>query len=114
SSRDEMAKYRAVGLRPRPASWGKMNHIQWLRFEPSRSSWRAISRSFSCASTKRGSLYGSVTPVPWPWGSWRKRAAPALLIGREQPRQYIEEDHHWSGHQREGNQAQAHDGRVDA
>ena len=28
----------AVGDRPRAFNWGKMNHIQWLRFRPSRNS----------------------------------------------------------------------------
>jgi hypothetical protein len=27
-----------MSLLPRPASWGKMNHIQWLRFRPARNS----------------------------------------------------------------------------
>ena len=41
SSRPEMAYRCAVWLRPSPATWGKTNHIQWVRFRPSRSSLRA-------------------------------------------------------------------------
>jgi hypothetical protein len=33
------AKRRAISLKPRPASWGKTNHIQWLRFRPPDSSF---------------------------------------------------------------------------
>ena len=35
--------YAAVGLRPRPATCGKMNHIQWLRLPPARNSASAVS-----------------------------------------------------------------------
>src|SRR5438128_10477874 len=40
SAREAIAKWRAVSLCPSPAICGKMNHIQWLRLLPARSSAR--------------------------------------------------------------------------
>src|SRR6516165_4776343 len=67
-----MAYIRDIGLYPRPAICGKMNHIQWLVLRPLRSS--AVAWSYvppaSWAATNRCRSYGSseviadILPVP--------------------------------------------------
>jgi len=45
SLRLPMAYWAAVGDDPRPATCGKVNHIQWLRLRPRLISARAVSKS---------------------------------------------------------------------
>jgi len=42
------------------------------------------------------------------------KSGSRLLVRREQPREYVEEDHHRACEQRRRNEAQANDGRVDS
>jgi len=56
SSKPEIAYSVAVGLRPRPRIWGKMNHIQWDIFLPERSSEVTWGKTGVWASTKRSRL----------------------------------------------------------
>src|SRR4029077_19806502 len=55
-----MAKRCAIALCPRPASWGKMNHIQWLCLRPPPSSATTRLYTGDCASTNRLRSNGSV------------------------------------------------------
>ena len=91
-----------------------MNHIQWLCFDPARSSARAVSKIAILGIDETLEIVRIAHAGIMGLGRRRGRAAGAYWLRRQQPRQDVEEDHHRAGQQRQRDEAEADDGRVDA
>src|SRR6476619_8636245 len=90
-----------------------MNHIQWLCFDPARSSRSAVSKTPSWAVMKRWRSKDGLMPASWPAGR-RRGSGSRLLMRREQPRYDVEEDHHGPRQQGQSDDSQSDYRRVDA